>query len=367
MRAKTDAKAFIQALDKVSELIRKSPIPALNAVLVQFDGDTCALSSTNLDSWLTIKLPAQGDSFAFLLDRPRETARAFRQFDGELLLEQTEMGEGAKRRTGLALSCGARSAQLFSFLPEDFPEQPKWERKYSFTANAARLYARVERVKYAAALPSADLKDRACRSSIQFSSGSIYTVDGYRLSCDNDPGLTVPAPFMASPETLGHLKLFGDREVTFRLGERYALATDGAVTLTFRLPEGDLFRLESAIPARFQAEFDAYPKDFLSELDYLKRALRGKGPHKIRFSGGDLFAMSQGERYATRVQTDGDANVTFGFNLTYMADALKQFEKEPVVRMKFTNALGPLIIEANGRNDYALVMLARIRDGSMAA
>ena len=34
MRAKVDAKAFIQALDKVSDLIRKSTIQALTAVLV---------------------------------------------------------------------------------------------------------------------------------------------------------------------------------------------------------------------------------------------------------------------------------------------------------------------------------------------
>ena len=50
-----------------------------------------------------------------------------------------------------------------------------------------------------------------------------------------------------------------------------------------------------------------------------------------------------------------------------MADALKQFEKEPAVRMKLNSPHGPLVIEADGRNDYALVTLARIRDGAAAA
>lgn len=366
MKAKVNAKDFIQALDKVSGLIRKSFIPALEAVLVRFEDNHCTLTSTNLESWLSMEVFAQCDDFAFLRGRPRETARAFRQFDGELVLEQTETGEGSKRKICLTLSCGSRSAELFPFLPEDFPEQPKWEPRHAFTANAAELHARVERVRYAAGSPGQE-HHRAFQSSIQFSGRNIYTVDGYRLSCDADPELTVPVPFMASPQTLGHLKLFGDHRVTFRLGQLFATVTDGVTALTFRMPEGELFKLHSAVPDSFQTEFDVSPKELLNELDYLKRSLRGNIRHMVRFSNGGLFASSHGERYASRVQADGNTDVTFGFDLSYMADALKQFEKEPAVRMKLNSPHGPLVIEADGRNDFALVTLARIRDGAAAA
>lgn len=50
MRATVDAKAFVQALDRVSGIIRKSSIPVLNAVLVRFEGDRCTLTSTNIDT-----------------------------------------------------------------------------------------------------------------------------------------------------------------------------------------------------------------------------------------------------------------------------------------------------------------------------
>ena len=282
MKATVNAREFIQALDKVSGLIRKSAVPALEAVLVRFEDNRCTLTSTNLESWLSMEVPAQCDGFAFLLGRPRETARAFRQFEGDLILEQTETGEGAKRKLCLTLSCGPRSAELFPFLPEDFPEQREWEPRHAFTANAAELYARVERVRYAADVP--DPNHRAFQSSIQFSGSNIYTVDGYRLSCDMDPELTVPVPFMASPQTLGHLKLFGDQRVTFQLGQLYATVTDGVTTLTFRMPEGELFKLHSAVPDSFQTEFDVSPKEFLNELDYLKRSLRGNIRHLVRFS-----------------------------------------------------------------------------------
>lgn len=367
MRAKVDAKEFIQALDRVSGMIRKSSIPVLNAVLVRFEADHCTLTSTNIDTYLSVELPAQGDDFAFLLDRPRETARAFRQFEGELILEQTEKGEGEHRRLTLALSCGPRSAELHPFLPEDFPRGPRWEPRHSFTADANRLYARVERVRYAAAFPSPD-DTRPSRSKVQFSGSHVYAVDGYRMAWDTDPELEVPAPFMAAPDALEHLKLFRDQEVSVQLGERFANVTDGVTSLLFRLPEGELFKLDSALPDRFRAEFQVSPKEFLVELKYLKQSLRGNRAHLVRFSGGALLAESMGERYATKISAIGCEDVEFGFNLDYMTDALEQFKKEPSVNMKVSaGSLGPIIIEAEGRGDRALVLPVQLKKAGMAA
>ena len=336
-------------------------------MLVRFGDGHCTLTATNIETYLSAALPAQGDAFAFLLDRPRETARAFRQFEGELTLEQTEKGEGDRRRITLALSCGPRAAELHPFLPEDFPRGPKWEPQEEFTANAARLYARVERVKYAVGLPEKN-DARPCRSKVQFSGANVYAVDGYRMAWDTDPELEAPRPFMAAPDALEHLKLFGDQAVSVRLGERYAEVADGVTSLLFRLPEGELFKLDSAIPERYQVEAQVSPAEFLAELKYLKRSLRGNRAHMVRFSGGNLLAESAGERYATKISATGCDGVEFGFNLDYMADALEQFGKEPSVKMKVSaGSLGPIIFEADGRNDHAMVLPVRLKEASRAA
>ena len=367
MRAKVDAKEFVQALERVSGLVRNSSIPVLNAVLVRFEADRCTLTSTNINTYLSAALPAQGDGFAFLLDRPRETARAFRQFEGELALEQTETGEGDRRRIKLALSCGPRSAELHPFLPEDFPRYPNWESKHSFTVNAARLYARVERVKYAVGVPRKE-EARACLVSVQFSGDRIYALDGCRLAWDTDPELDISVPFMAAPDALEHLKLFGDQNVEIQLGDRFARVTDGVTSLLFRLPEGELFKLDSAIPDRFRAESQVSPKEFLAELKYLKQSLRGNRAHLVRFSGGALLAESMGERYATKISTTGCEGVEFGFNLDYMTDALEPFKKEPSVNMKVSaGSLGPIVIEAQGRSDRAMVLPVQLKKDSRAA
>ena len=367
MRATVNAKTFAQALDQVSGLIHKSVIPVLNAVLVRFEEGRCTLASTNLNTWLSVGMPAQGDSFAFLLDRPRESARAFRQFEGELAMEQTETGEGDRRRIKLALSCGPRSAGLNPFLPEDFSRYPVWDVKDSFAANAAKLYARVARVMYAAAPPNPN-DHRICRSKVQFSGNRVYALDGYRMAWDTDPELDVPRSFMAAPDALEHLKLFGNQEVSVQLGDRFARVTDGVTSLLFRLPEGELFKLDSAIPERYQVEAQVSPAEFLAELKYLKQSLRGNRAHVVRFSGGALLAESLGERYATKIPATGCDGVEFGFNLDYMADALEQFGKEPSVKMKVSaGSLGPIIFEADGRNDHAMVLPVRLKEASRAA
>lgn len=367
MRASVDAKAFVQALDRVSGIIRKSSIPVLNAVLVQFEEGRCTLTATNIETYLSAVMPAQGDDFAFLLDRPRETARAFRQFEGELGLEQTETGEGDRRRITLVLSCGPRAAELHPLLPEDFPRNPEWEPKHSFTANANRLYARVERVMYAAAPPKPD-DFRVCRSNVQFSGNHIYAVDGCRMAWDTDLELDVPRPFMAAPDALEHLKLFGDQTVSVQLGERFARVTDGVTSLLFHLPEGELFKLDSAIPDKYRAEFQVSPAEFLTELKYLKQSLRGNRAHVVRFRGGNLLSESMGERYATNISAAGCENVEFGFTLDYMAEALEPFRKEPSVTVKVSvGSFGPIIIEAKGRHDRALIMPVDLKKADMAA
>lgn len=367
MRAKVDAKEFVQALERVSGLVRNSSIPVLNAVLIRFEADRCTLTSTNINTYLSAALPAQGDGFAFLLDRPRETARAFRQFEGELALEQTETGEGERRQIKLTLSCGPRSAELHPFLPEDFPRGPKWEPRHSFTANAAKLYARVERVKYAVGVPRKE-EARACLVSVQFSGDRIYALDGCRLAWDTDPELDISVPFMAAPDALEHLKLFGDQNVDIQQGDRFARVTDGVTSLLFRLPEGELFKLDSAIPDRFRAEFQVSPKEFLAELKYLKQSLRGNRAHLVRFCGGRLLAESLGERYATKISAPGCEDVEFGFNLDYMMDVMERFKKEPSVTMKAgVGSYGSIIIEAEGRGDRAMVLPVQLKKANMAA
>lgn len=64
---------------------------------------------------------------------------------------------------------------------------------------------------------------------------------------------------------------------------------------------------------------------------------------------------------ATHVSMSGRGDMVVGFDLRYMLDALKQFRKETEVRIKLSGIYTPIVIEAEGRSDFALVLPVRLR------
>ena len=59
-KATIDAKAFSEGLDQVSKALQKSSYPALSEVSVRITDGACTLTATDLDTWLTKRIPAQG-------------------------------------------------------------------------------------------------------------------------------------------------------------------------------------------------------------------------------------------------------------------------------------------------------------------
>ena len=72
-------------------------------------------------------------------------------------------------------------------------------------------------------------------------------------------------------------------------------------------------------------------------------------------------------RCSTSVELEGESEIPVGFDQRFMKDALSQFREEPRVRMKFSGGASPIVIEAEGRNDFALVLPCKLHGSTMAA
>ena len=366
MRAVVDAKEFSQALDKVSRILRKPAyIPILEEALVRFTGGRCILTGTDLGTLLMTEIPAQGDDFAFVFHRTADAAKACRHFDGELHLELVESGEGQDKKLRLLMRCGHRAGELRAFFPEEYPEQPTLEPKHSFTVNAASLLERINRIKYATvkSTEKADIRS----TSIHFNGNRIYCLDGVRAAWDVDESWAAPVPFMTPVAPLAHLKLFGNKDVSVLLGERYVSIADETLHLLFRRVEAVPFDLDSAVPQQFLEEIYVQPKEFMAELAYLKELAPGNQKYTIRFCNGRITTQVDGCRYQTRIQVDGRSEIEIGFNLHHMTDALRQFKGESRVRMKLATPISPILLEAEGRSDHALVLPVRLKRVPAAA
>lgn len=61
-----DARAFADAMSKVSRVLKKSALPMLEEIAVSVKDGRCTLAATDMDTWLVAELPAQGDDMSFV-------------------------------------------------------------------------------------------------------------------------------------------------------------------------------------------------------------------------------------------------------------------------------------------------------------
>lgn len=361
MRFTVDARAFSDAMSKVSKVLRKSPLPILEEIAVHVKNGLCTLTATDFDTWLVAELPARGDDVSFVFSRTKDVMKACAHFEGELAIAFVPKDE---RDGKIEVLCGQRSAEFPVIAHEDYPECGTIEDGISLRLNAAALFRRVERVRYAAEKGCLDRwPQSAC---VQFREDRVFSLDGRRMACDTQPGTVFPAPCLLRGDALTHLRAFGENEVTVQIGANKVCFSDETLKLYVRRYGVDTYDPDAAIPKSYREVITVKTDELLRELTYLKECIGSCTFPYVRFAGQELSMNVPSGRFTTRVSMVGRGDLAIGFNLRYMLDALKQFRKEPMVRIKLSGPYTPIVIDAEGCSDFALVLPVRLRD-EMAA
>ncbi len=352
-----DAKAFAEAMNKVSRVLKKSALPILEEIAVSVKDGRCTLAATDMDTWLAAELPVCGDDLSFVFQRTKDVMKACAHFEGELMLTLVQQTEEDWK---LEVLCGQRAAEFPVASRKDYPECGTVEDGKSLQVNAAELFRRVERVRYAVRKkdPSTDPKG-AC---VQFRGGHVFSLDGYRMACDTESDTVFPVPCLLSGDALVHLKAFGESEVTMQVDERAVCFSSGTLKLYARRYGADTYDPDTAIPQKYQEVITVRTDELIRELTYLKECAGVYAYPYVRFAGENLSMNAPSGHLATHVSMSGRGDMVVGFDLRYMLEALKQFRKEPEVHLKLSGIYTPIVIEAEERSDFALVLPVRLRE-----
>ena len=238
---------------------------------------------------------------------------------------------------------------------DDYPPAPQTADEDVFTTNAGILLKRVSRVCYAVDKKASWTDTYPIQACIQFNGTQVYALDGARAACDTDETLVFPRAFLSPFESVRYLKLFGDRLVSFRFGKRNLCVADGQVSIICPLVGKEPFHMQSAVPSQITEEFYVQPKAFLAELRYMKECVAKIKLPYVDFINGEMSMADSIQKCRTAVALEGESKTPILFNLHHMIDAIRQFEGEERVRVKVSSCIAPLIIDAEGRSDYALV------------
>ena len=354
-------KALLQSAIAVTSraVAQKSSIPALEGLFLRA-GEELTVSGYNMNTGIRTKISASVNERGEIVLNARLFGDIIRRMPDDVITFS------ADERQMVHLSCGDADFDILGLSAADYPDLPEVEDEYSVSIQQKVLRAMIEETSFAVS----SNESRPVHTGALFEIGerglTMVAVDGYRLAWDVDEGLAVRQPFMVLPEALKYLKMFGNQEVTASVGEWYLQVTDGTTELQTRIGGPFVFNVDGAVPKEFKEEFCVWPEEFLRELDYLKNLTRSIGSACVRFSGGKLSMLTPSGGYCTQIQIDGESSIDFGFELRYMIDALRQFRREPQVKLKVINPVAPIILEAEGRSDFAMVLPVRMKQAAAA-
>ena len=358
MRSSVDAAAFYKAMTALMDIPAKSPIKVLQEIKLEFTADHCTLSATNFNTWLSVTIPASGDSFDFVFQNSASIQKVCRHYDGTLELELFRRGD----EPFLTMRSGSKGGEFPVYDTLDCPAWPEFEAEQTYTANAAKIFACVKQVKYAVDLRST----RPEYHGVLFQGRHIWALEGDRAACCDDGGLDVKTPFTVGVPALEHLKVFGNTEIQIDVNERCVTFRNEWVRLTaYRVPSPPFLSYENIAPQRWNEEFCFHRKDFVQALKYLLACVGKADKPYVRFENGLLNLRAKDCLYKAAVSISTESSIVFGFDARFMLDALTQFEKQELVTMRLINPLGAISLIAGSSS--AIVLPVRLKEEQKAA
>ena len=197
---------------------------------------------------------------------------------------------------------------------------------------------------------------------------SAIAVDGFRLArrtyhTEEPTGRTlsyvVPAQGLKEVEKI---LVDGDDTVSFTMGQKHILYQIGNATLICRLLEGEFLDWRKVVPINCPVKLTAHVCDLASSIERVGLIVseKYKSPVRCVFGSQVLYLRTNTTIGAAEDQCSiaGDGKeLEIGFNVRYLADALKAIPSEEVV-LELTNGLSPIVLTpADDKYDYSYMVL----------
>ena len=197
---------------------------------------------------------------------------------------------------------------------------------------------------------------------------SAIAVDGFRLArrtfhAEESTGRTLS--FVVPAQGLKELEKIlsdSDENTAFTLGSKHILFQVGCATLICRLLEGDFLDWRRVVPTNCPVKLTAHVSDLASSIERVGLIVseKYKSPVRCVFSDNVLLLRTNTTIGAAedRCSIAGDGkDLEIGFNVRYLADALRAIPSEEVV-MELTNGLSPIVLTpVDDKHDFAYMVL----------
>ncbi|MBQ8620987.1 MAG: DNA polymerase III subunit beta [Oscillospiraceae bacterium] len=275
----------------------------------------------------------------------------------------------------VSIRSGYASFTISAESADDYPELPDVSTGRAIRIPQSALKELISGTIFAVS----ENQGRPIHTGVKFEVGedkiSAIAVDGFRLarrtyhlkdSTGRTLNFVVPAAGLKEVEKI---LTDSDEDVAFTLGTKHILFQIGSATLVCRLLEGEFLDWRKVVPTNCPIKLVAHVSDLASSIERVGLIVseKYKSPVRCVFSNQVLQMRTSTTIGAAedRCAIAGDGKeLEIGFNVRYLADALRVIPSEEVV-MELTNGLSPIVLTpAEEKYDYSYMVLpVRIKNG----
>ncbi len=365
MKFYVDQSAFLNALQIALQAVpSKSTLQILNNFLLNLEGSSLQITSTDLDMGIQIRLDVRGEVDGSIVVNARKLYEMVKeQGDSEI--------EFSVDNFLVLISAGHFSANMSGNDPVEFPNIEDVDTEQSITMNVGELQYLSENTLFA-------VSNDSTRPSL----GGVYceqddnqlifvATDGHRLgkAFIEFQGGSIPNSAIIPPKILGNVLRFldGNAQVDIAMGERHICFSSDRLKVVSKLIEGPYPKYQNVIPNQFEKEVILQRQEALSVLRRVATMANQKNRQiKLEFQDDKLEVSAENQEIGSSckeplaAQYAGEAGFKIAFNANFLIDILKMCPSEQV-KIKMNSPLGACVIHpvGEGMDFYFLLMPLR--------
>ena len=369
MRFTCEKSQLQQGLNIASRTVaQKSSLSVLEGILCKAT-DSLSLTGYNMETAITYQVEAEVTDIGECILPARLFGDIIRRLpEGPVTVVVDESYKVSIRSGYASFTISAESS-------EDYPELPEIGTGSSVMIPQNKLKELISGTIFAVS----ENQGRPIHTGVKFevsgNSVSAIAVDGFRLArrtwhpdapTGREMSFVVPAQGLKEVE-----KIVTDTEdeAAFTLGSKHILFTVGGATLICRLLEGDFLDWRKVVPINCPVNLVANVSDLSASIERVGLIVSEKYKSPVRCVFGDQVVQLRTNTTIgaaeDRFSLAGDGKeLEIGFNVRYLADALRVVPSEEVV-VELTNGLSPIVLSpADDKYDFAYMVLpVRIKNG----
>ncbi len=361
MRFTCEKSMLVTGLNMTSRTVaQKSALSAIEGILCEAGGDLL-LTGYNMETAVTYRVDAEITETGKCIFPARLFGDIIRRLpEGPVTVAVDENYKVSVKAGYSAFTISAEPA-------EDYPELPDVSNGKSVTIPQSALKELISSTIFAVSENQGRPIHTGVKFEVEEAAVSAIAVDGFRLArrtyhIENGTGrnisFVVPAQGLKEVEKI----LSEEGDVAFTLGSRHILFAMGDATVICRLLEGDFLDWRKVVPSESPIKVVANVAELSSAIERVGLIVseKYKSPVRCVFSNQELQLRTNTTIGAAedRCSIAGEGHdMEIGFNVRYLADALRVIPGEEVV-LELTNGLSPIVFTpAEDKYDFSYMVL----------